>query len=309
MTQYRIAVLVGSLRQDSLNGKLATALGRLAPPALSFQRTEIGDLPPYNQDEEASPPPTVTRLKDEIAAAQGVLFVTPEYNRSIPGVLKNAIDHASRPYGQSAWAGKPAGVVGVSVGAAGTAMAQQHLRNVLAYLDMPTLGHLELNMAGIEVRCFEQPNGTIAETLWREGMQEHHDNGTVALAVTTTAPTAIPPGAIAWVALVEGVPAAVQVSRFHLAATTAEGMLTYVRPSYRGQRLYSRIQSVMDADLLERGITHAVFAMPDTATADRLATAVLARGGEHVGEDDVALRTGLTRRRHFRRALSAGATT
>lgn len=85
----------------------------------------------------------MVRLKRDILAAQGVLFVTPEYNRSIPGVLKNALDHASRPYGQSAWAGKPAGVLGVSPGAVGTAVAQQHLRNVLAYLDMPTLGQPE----------------------------------------------------------------------------------------------------------------------------------------------------------------------
>lgn len=85
----------------------------------------------------------MVRLKTEIGAAQALLFLTPEYNRSIPGVLKNAIDHASRPYGQSVWAGKPAGVLGVSVGAIGTAMAQQHLRNILAYLDMPTLGQPE----------------------------------------------------------------------------------------------------------------------------------------------------------------------
>jgi chromate reductase len=85
----------------------------------------------------------VKRIKNEIKSAQGLLFVTPEYNRSIPGVLKNAIDHASRPYGQSAWAGKPAGVLGVSPGAMGTAMAQQHLRNILAHLDMPTLGQPE----------------------------------------------------------------------------------------------------------------------------------------------------------------------
>jgi len=104
---------------------------------------EIGDLPLYNQDDDAKPSTQVVRLKGEIEAAQGVLFVTPEYNRSLPGVLKNAIDHASRPYGQSAWAGKPAGVIGVSVGAIGTAMAQQHLRNILAYLDMPTLGQTE----------------------------------------------------------------------------------------------------------------------------------------------------------------------
>jgi chromate reductase len=85
----------------------------------------------------------VVRLKGEVKAAQGLLFVTPEYNRSIPGVLKNALDHASRPYGQSAWGGKPAGVIGASVGAIGTALAQQHLRNVLAYLDVPTLGQPE----------------------------------------------------------------------------------------------------------------------------------------------------------------------
>ena len=89
-------------------------------------------MPVYNQDDDANQAESVKRLKGEIVAAQGLLFVTPEYNRSIPGVLKNAIDHASRPYGQSAWAGKPAGVLGVSVGVTGTAMAQQHLRNVLA---------------------------------------------------------------------------------------------------------------------------------------------------------------------------------
>ena len=139
MTQVKIAVLVGSLRKESLNARLAAALARMAPPELRFQRTEIGDLPPFSQDNEASPAPSVTRLKNEVSAAQGVLFVTPEYNRSVPGVLKNAIDHASRPWGKSVWAGKPAAVLGVSVGAIGTAMAQQHLRNVLAYLNMPTL--------------------------------------------------------------------------------------------------------------------------------------------------------------------------
>jgi len=137
-------VLVGSLRKESLNAKLAAALARLAPPELSFQRVQIGDLPLYNQDDDASPAPSVVRLKGQVAAAQGVLFVTPEYNRSIPGVLKNAIDHGSRPYGHSVWAGKPAGVAGISPGAPGTSMAQQHLRNMLAYLDMPTLGQPEV---------------------------------------------------------------------------------------------------------------------------------------------------------------------
>lgn len=100
-------------------------------------------MPLYNQDDDARQAAPVKRLKTDTAAASGLLFVTPEYNRSIPGVLKNAIDHASRPYGQSAWAGKPAGVLGVSVGAAGTCMAQQHLRNILAYLDVPVLGQPE----------------------------------------------------------------------------------------------------------------------------------------------------------------------
>lgn len=143
MTQYQIAVVVGSLRRDSFNRKMANAIVKLGPSEFSFKQVQIGDLPLYNQDDDAKQADSVHRLKGEIAAAQGLLFVTAEYNRSIPGVLKNAIDHASRPYGQSAWAGKPAGVLGVSVGAIGTSMAQQHLRNVLAYLDVPTLGQPE----------------------------------------------------------------------------------------------------------------------------------------------------------------------
>ncbi len=143
MSQYSIAVIVGSLRQDSFNRKLANAVVKLAPAEFSFKQVQIGDLPLYNQDDDGNQAAAVKRLKAEISAAQGLLFVTAEYNRSIPGVLKNALDHGSRPYGKSAWAGKPAGVLGVSVGASGTAMAQQHLRNVLAYLDVPTLGQPE----------------------------------------------------------------------------------------------------------------------------------------------------------------------
>ena len=143
MAQYQITVVVGSLRRESLNRKLADALVRLAPPEFSFKQIQIGDLPLYNQDDDKTPADSVKRLKAEITAAQGLLFFTPEYNRSMPGVLKNALDHASRPYGQSVWQGKPAGVIGASVGATGTCMAQQHLRNVLAYLDVPTLGQPE----------------------------------------------------------------------------------------------------------------------------------------------------------------------
>src|SRR5450755_2710298 len=122
MRQYEVAVIVGSLRRDSFNRKLASAMARLAPSDFSFAQVQIGDLPLYNQDDDANQAASVKRLKGEIKAAHGLLFVTAEYNRSVPGVLKNAIDHASRPYGQSAFAGKPAGVVGVSVGTIGTAV-------------------------------------------------------------------------------------------------------------------------------------------------------------------------------------------
>ncbi|MEI7712067.1 MAG: NAD(P)H-dependent oxidoreductase [Rhodospirillales bacterium] len=139
MSQIEIAVIVGSLRRDSLNRKLTDALARLAPPDFHFRYVEIGDLPLYNQDDDANQAAAVTRLKAEIAAANGLLFATPEYNRSISGVLKNALDHGSRPYGQNSWTGKPAGVVGITVGVLGTALAQQHLRNILAALGVDAL--------------------------------------------------------------------------------------------------------------------------------------------------------------------------
>lgn len=138
-----IALVVGSLRRDSFNKKLANALIKLAPPECAFTLLRIDDLPLYNQDDDDHQAESVLRLKKEIKAADALLFVTPEYNRSIPGVLKNALDHASRPYGTSAWAGKPAGVIGISPGSAGSALAQQHLRNILAYLDVPLLGQPE----------------------------------------------------------------------------------------------------------------------------------------------------------------------
>jgi len=139
MDKYKIAIVVGSLRKDSFNRKLANAIVKLAPPEFSFSQVQIHDLPLYNQDDDANQAESVKRLKNEIKSSQGILFVTPEYNRSMPGVLKNAIDHASRPSGQSAWTGKPAGILGVSNGPIGTAVAQQHLRNVLAALNVPTL--------------------------------------------------------------------------------------------------------------------------------------------------------------------------
>lgn len=138
-----IAVIVGSLRKDSFNAKMATGLAKLAPPDFKFTHVDIGSLPLYNQDDDANQAPAVKAMKEQVKAAHGLLFLTPEYNRSIPGVLKNALDHGSRPYGHSVWGGKPAGIVGVSVGAIGTALAQQHLRNILAYLDVATLGQPE----------------------------------------------------------------------------------------------------------------------------------------------------------------------
>ncbi|MGM9486321.1 NADPH-dependent FMN reductase [Ideonella sp. YS5] len=139
----RIAILVGSIRADSINLQLARAIARLGPQDWTWEHVSIDDLPLYNQDEDKAMQPAALRLKQRVEAADGLLFVTPEYNRSIPGVLKNAIDIASRPYGKNSFAGKPAGVIGASIGSIGTALAQQHLRNVLAYLDVPTLGQPE----------------------------------------------------------------------------------------------------------------------------------------------------------------------
>ena len=143
MSKYQITIIVGSLRKDSFNRKLANAIIKLASEDFFYKESQISDLPLYNQDDDANQADSVKRLKSEIRGNDGVLFISPEYNRSISGVLKNALDNASRPYGDSAWQGKPAGIIGVSVGAIGTAMAQQHLRNILAYLDMPTLGQPE----------------------------------------------------------------------------------------------------------------------------------------------------------------------
>jgi chromate reductase len=139
MSTYQIALIVGSIRKDSLNKKLAEALVKLAPSEFVFKPIRIDDLPLYNEDDEAAPPPSVLRLRGEIRASQGLLFVTPEYNRSMPGVLKNAIDLGSRPKPQNVWALKSAGVLGLSTGAMGTSMAQQHLRNVLAALNVYVL--------------------------------------------------------------------------------------------------------------------------------------------------------------------------
>lgn len=134
-----IAVLVGSLRKDSLNRKTAFALADLAPALIKLSQVEIGQLSMYNQDLDEAPPAEWIAFRQRIKAADGVLFVSPEYNRSVPAALKNAIDIGSRPYGQSAWQGKPGGVVTVSPGAIGGFGANHHLRQMLTFLDVHPL--------------------------------------------------------------------------------------------------------------------------------------------------------------------------
>src|SRR6516225_2611817 len=141
---YKIAVVVGSLRKDSFNRQLAHAVTSLAPADFTFEYVDIGVLPLYSQEYDADYPEVARRLKQQIESVDGLLFVTPEYNRSMPGVLKNALDWGSRPWGTNSWRGKPGAVLGTSLGATGTALAQQHLRNVLAYLDVATMGQPEV---------------------------------------------------------------------------------------------------------------------------------------------------------------------
>jgi chromate reductase len=141
---YKVAVIVGSIRAESLNKKLAHAVTKLAGDRIDCNFIDIAGLPLFSQDLEANTPEPVRKLKSEIEAAQALWFFTPEYNRGVPGVLKNAIDWGSRPYGKNSFAGKPAAVAGASVGTIGTAIAQQQLRNSLAYLDVPTLGQPEV---------------------------------------------------------------------------------------------------------------------------------------------------------------------
>lgn len=145
----KVAVIVGSLRKESLNRKAALALAELAPEGFDLEIVEIGDLPLYDEDvETAGAPAPWTRFRGQVKASDAVLFVTPEYNRSVPGVLKNAIDVGSRPYGASVFAGKPAAVMSVSQGAVGGFGANHHLRQSLVFLDMPVLQQPEAYVGG-----------------------------------------------------------------------------------------------------------------------------------------------------------------
>ncbi|MBI2409793.1 NAD(P)H-dependent oxidoreductase [Candidatus Kaiserbacteria bacterium] len=147
----------GSLRRQSYNSAVLSAMQPLAPAGMEIKIADLSGIPLYNQDDEAAFPVPAQALKDAIAAADGVIIATPEYNRSIPGVLKNAIDWASRPYGQNSFAGKPALVLGVSVGSIGTAVAQSHLRQILLHLDARVIGQPELYLG---------PAGQLFDASW-----------------------------------------------------------------------------------------------------------------------------------------------
>jgi chromate reductase len=166
----KVAVLVGSLRKESLNRKMANAMIKLAPGSLALEIVEIGQLPLFNADYESEPPQVVREFKQSIESFDAVLFVTPEYNRGVPGVLKNAIDIGSRPYGKSSWSKKPVAVISVSPGAVGGFGANHQLRQSLVFLDMPPLQQPEAYIANAG-KMFDD-SGAIAADDKREFVQK-----------------------------------------------------------------------------------------------------------------------------------------
>ncbi len=160
MKKHKIAVIVGSLRQESFNLKTAKALIGLAPESLSLEIIDIADLPMFNEDLEATPPNQWVTFREQIRAADGLLFLTPEYNRSVPGVLKNAIDVGSRPYGQNSWDGKPAAIVSVSIGNISGFGANHHLRQSLTFVNVPTMAQPEAYIGGAAALFDDQGNLT-----------------------------------------------------------------------------------------------------------------------------------------------------
>jgi chromate reductase len=176
MSNYTVGYFVGSLARASINRKLALALSRLAPAELQMREIPIGELPLYSYDYDADFPPAARALKDAVAAVDAVLFVTPEYNRSIPGALKNAIDWASRPYGQNSFTRKPSAVIGTSPGKIGTAVGQQHLRSILAFCNSPLMNAIEAYIQfekGLITDEGEVTNSSTADFL-RNYMTEFH---------------------------------------------------------------------------------------------------------------------------------------
>lgn len=149
MATRKIAVIIGSLRKDSFNRKVGKTLMLLAPPTLEMEIVDIGQLALYNQDDDATPPATYVEFREKMKQFDGVLFCTPEYNRSVPAALKNAIDVGSRPYGHSVWDGKPCGIVSVTPGQTGAFGANHHLRQMLVFLNMPAMQQPEAYIGGI----------------------------------------------------------------------------------------------------------------------------------------------------------------
>jgi chromate reductase len=177
MAKHRVGYLVGSLSSTSINRVLAKALVRLAPPELELTEIPIRDLPLYSQDYDANYPPVAQRFKQAIGKADAVLFVTPEYNRSIPGGLKNAIDWASRPWGQNSLSRKPAGVIGASPGSIGTAVAQSHLRGVLSFCNAPLMNDVEayIHFKPSLISDDGQVSDSSTADFLRRYMKEFHD--------------------------------------------------------------------------------------------------------------------------------------
>lgn len=162
MDRYKIAIVVGSLRKDSINRKIAVSLCAMAHERLNCDIVPIGDLPLYNQDSDPNPPEQYERFRKEIAAADGVLFVTPEYNRGVPGVLKNAVDVGSRPYGKSVWNQKPAAIVSASPGSIGGFGANHQLRQAAVFLNMPVMQHPEAYLGHVNDDSFDG-DGTLKD--------------------------------------------------------------------------------------------------------------------------------------------------
>ena len=155
MDRYKIAIVVGSLRKDSINLKVAKSICAMAHERLDCDMVPIGDLPLYNQEYDADSPAPFRRFRAEIAAADGILFVTPEYNRGVPGVLKNAIDVGSRPYGKSVWNQKPAAIVSASPGSIGGFGANHQLRQACVFLNMPVMQHPEAYLGHVNDDSFD----------------------------------------------------------------------------------------------------------------------------------------------------------
>jgi chromate reductase len=164
--RFNVAVLVGSLRRESVTRKVARALMAVAPPSLSLRELDLGPLPMYNEDLEGTPPESWTQLRRDVTACDGVLFVTPEYNRSVPGVLKNAVDVGSRPGGHGVWSGKPGAVVSVTPFGLGAFGANHHLRQALVYVNVPVMAQPEAYVSRAK-ELFDE-SGTLVNEASRE---------------------------------------------------------------------------------------------------------------------------------------------